>query len=129
MARRIAEFKSGNLAPPTEFPRRGSMSGAIGAAQSDWPDIAGRDLPNYFPLGCCIKQWGEEGNFAEFYPVTLGFLLPWCQMALGATGSTRPEAEVGCQGKRTFNVEVTGAARLYRAASVWTAGLGEIDAN
>ncbi len=23
-----------------------------------------------------------------------------------------------------FNVEVTGAARLYRAASVWTAGLG-----
>jgi hypothetical protein len=22
------------------------------------------------------------------------------------------------------NVEVTGAARLYRAASVWTAGLG-----
>jgi hypothetical protein len=24
----------------------------------------------------------------------------------------------------SFNVEVTGAARLYRAASVWTAGLG-----
>jgi hypothetical protein len=24
----------------------------------------------------------------------------------------------------THNVEVTGAARLYRAASVWTAGLG-----
>ena len=24
----------------------------------------------------------------------------------------------------TPNVEVTGAARLYRAASVWTAGLG-----
>jgi hypothetical protein len=23
----------------------------------------------------------------------------------------------------SFNVEVTGAARLYRAASVWTAGL------
>ena len=26
--------------------------------------------------------------------------------------------------KRQANVEVTGAARLYRAASVWTAGLG-----
>ena len=26
--------------------------------------------------------------------------------------------------KQTVNVEVTGAARLYRAASVWTAGLG-----
>jgi len=25
---------------------------------------------------------------------------------------------------KTVNVEVTGAARLYRAASVWTAGLG-----
>ncbi len=25
---------------------------------------------------------------------------------------------------KTYNVEVTGAARLYRAASVWTAGLG-----
>ena len=24
----------------------------------------------------------------------------------------------------SLNVEVTGAARLYRAASVWTAGLG-----
>jgi hypothetical protein len=24
------------------------------------------------------------------------------------------------------NVEVTGAARLYRAASVWTAGLGDV---
>ena len=24
------------------------------------------------------------------------------------------------------NVEVTGAARLYRAASVWTAGLGDL---
>jgi|GEM_PF-6439650 hypothetical protein len=24
-----------------------------------------------------------------------------------------------------LNVEVTGAARLYRAASVWTAGLGD----
>ena len=24
------------------------------------------------------------------------------------------------------NVEVTGAARLYRAASVWTAGLGAL---
>jgi len=29
----------------------------------------------------------------------------------------RPKAEVGCLGKRTFNVELTGAARLYRAAS------------
>ena len=26
--------------------------------------------------------------------------------------------------KKQANVEVTGAARLYRAASVWTAGLG-----
>ncbi|MDK9725398.1 MAG: hypothetical protein OEL88_10950, partial [Sterolibacteriaceae bacterium MAG5] len=26
----------------------------------------------------------------------------------------------------SFNVEVTGAARLYRAASVWTAGLAPI---
>lgn len=29
----------------------------------------------------------------------------------------RPNAEVGCMGKRTFNVEVTGTALLYRAAS------------
>ena len=27
----------------------------------------------------------------------------------------------------TPNVEVTGAARLYRAASVWTAGLGVVN--
>ena len=27
----------------------------------------------------------------------------------------------------SFNVEVTGAARLYRAASVWTAGLGLVE--
>jgi hypothetical protein len=26
----------------------------------------------------------------------------------------------------SFNVEVTGSARLYRVASVWTAGLGNI---
>ena len=28
--------------------------------------------------------------------------------------------------KRPFNVEVTGAAQPYRAASVWTAGLGGV---
>jgi hypothetical protein len=26
----------------------------------------------------------------------------------------------------SFNVEVTGVARLYRAASAWTAGLGSL---
>ena len=36
----------------------------------------------------------------------------------------RPRAAVELLGKLSFNVEVTGAARLYRAASVWTAGLG-----
>jgi len=35
----------------------------------------------------------------------------------GNTGDSTP-------GKCTLNVEVTGAARLYRAAPVWTAGLG-----
>jgi hypothetical protein len=35
----------------------------------------------------------------------------------------RPRAAVELLGKLSFNVEVTGAARLYRAASVWTAGL------
>jgi hypothetical protein len=36
-----------------------------------------------------------------------------------------PYAVIGGLRKRTLrNVEVTGAARLYRAASVWTAGLG-----
>ena len=30
------------------------------------------------------------------------------------------------RGAETPNVEVTGAARLYRAASVWTAGFGRI---
>jgi hypothetical protein len=39
-------------------------------------------------------------------------------------GGKRPKAEVDAMEKRTFtNVEVTGAVRLYRTASVWTAGL------
>ncbi len=43
----------------------------------------------------------------------------------GDNGNVKPleRAEVDVQ-VETPNVEVTGAARLYRAASVWTAGLG-----
>ena len=38
-------------------------------------------------------------------------------------GGNRPGVADRQTGKQSFNVEVTGAARLYRAASVWTAGL------
>ena len=49
------------------------------------------------------------------------------QLSTPANTCSRPKAVVGELGKRTFrNVEVTGAARLYRAASVWSAGLGNL---
>ncbi len=37
--------------------------------------------------------------------------------------STRPVAAVELWGKQSFNAEVTGTARLYRAASAWISGL------
>ena len=41
------------------------------------------------------------------------------------TVAPRPKGDGGAGRKRPFrNVEVTGAARLYRAASVWTVRLG-----
>jgi hypothetical protein len=41
-----------------------------------------------------------------------------CWNAAPATDGTRPKAEVGDTGKPALrNVEITGAARLYRAAS------------
>lgn len=48
----------------------------------------------------------------------------WSYLSANLNGSERPEAVVASGEKRTFNVKVTGAARPYRAASVWTAGLG-----
>jgi hypothetical protein len=44
-----------------------------------------------------------------------------------ASDASRPKADIGDKGKRTPNVELTGAARLYRAASVRTAGLAILD--
>lgn len=37
--------------------------------------------------------------------------------------SRRPVAAVELLGKQSFNAEVTGTARLYRAASAWISGL------
>ena len=38
--------------------------------------------------------------------------------------NVRKGDELKMRGEKVHNVEVTGAARLYRAASAWTAGLG-----
>lgn len=40
------------------------------------------------------------------------------------SGRSRHFADFQISGYLSFNVEVTGAAQLYFAASVWTAGLG-----
>ena len=45
----------------------------------------------------------------------------------GKSNEQRPKNYI--RHMETFNVEVTDAARLYRAASVWTAGLGVLLAN
>lgn len=44
-------------------------------------------------------------------------------ICVSVTDRFRPGAAVELWGKQSFNAEVTGAARLYRAASAWISGL------
>ena len=59
--------------------------------------------------GLCARTF-HEGRAAGLQPSSVA----------GARGGGAAEA------RARPNVEITGAARLYRAASVWTAGLGTL---
>ena len=60
------------------------------------------------------------------FPMALAILVAFLTMWLGCTAifPLLPDQRCLVDPLQTPNVEVTGAARPYRVASVWTAGLG-----
>jgi hypothetical protein len=69
-------------------------------------------------------------HYAEIREITPQQILDIFHEGISAIADNYPEDHSlriavmrGCASVDASNVEVTGAARLYRAASVWTAGL------
>ena len=85
-----------------------------------------RLLLAFWMLYLPIVQLGSTGSYEQaweaFGILAVTAILGWME---------RDHTKVGADGTALErpNVEVTGAARLYRAASVWTAGLAPAERN
>ena len=113
---------------------RAVMEGRRNAASDEYfgarPQIDTMDRRRVFEAGFDRALRVNVGTAKERFDECLGWQEPdplerlrfFCSLAM--TGQDWLDVEAFFDALKTPNVEVTGAARLYRAASVWTAELG-----